>query len=457
MADKRSPVVYSLLSAAVVVFCFGVAEAVLRALDFPKPQGPPPSENSLLAPSPEYGWKARPGFRGVYANASVRVNAAGIRADREYAVAEAPGTYRVAALGNSCAFGYGVALEDCFTSKLEQMLASDNPDGGPAVEVINFGTPGHSTLQGLVRWREQVRAYRPDLLVLSYGWNNGGRFDILPDRRRLGPAGAAGWLHHLHLARALRQELKRLAGEALAARVRVGRRVPPGEFEESLRSLVGAAREDGIPVLLLILPRRENLTAGGAGEDPGGLFAKGDALRAAELLVLPDERRTLREWGEIAEPLVGEILPAHPPDRDAREVCRRAIQAAERGDAADAREALEEAWEEGGGDAIALYDLAVLHERLGHFATADSLFDLLLDRTRSATLQYQTIVRRVGRETGAPVLDFLWEFGGEEDAELYLDPGHPNAAGHTVIAREIAKVVRAEIRRGRELYRLAEE
>jgi len=457
LADKRSPVVYSFLSAAVVVFCFGVAEAVLRALDFPKPQGPPQSENSLLAPSPEYGWKARPGFRGVYANASVRVNAAGIRADREYAVAEEPGTYRVAALGNSCAFGYGVAVEDCFMSKLEQMLAADDPDGGPAVEAINFGTPGHSTLQGLVRWRDQVRAYRPDFLILSYGWNNSARFDILPDRRRLEPGGAAGLLHQLHLARALRQELKRLAGEAIAARIRVGRRVPPGEFESSLRSLVDAAREDGIPALLLVLPRRESVTPGGAGEDPGGLLAKGDFARAAELLVLPDERRTLREWREVVEPMAGGILPACPPDRNAREECRRAIQAADRGDAARARELLEEAWEEGEGDAIALYYLAVLHERFGQFAKADSLFDLLLDRTKSAPLQYQTIVHRVGRETGAPVLDFLWEFGGEEDADLFLDPGHPNAAGHTVIAREIAKVVRAEIRRGGELYQLAEE
>jgi hypothetical protein len=225
---------------------------------------------------------------------------------------------------------------------------------------------------------------------------------------------------------------------------------------ESVHAIVDAASRDHAPAVLLLLPRREQLVPGGTGENPSFFLAAGEVARAAELLALPPERRSLAAWRPIIEPLAAAAVPICPPDSFALARCREAIAAAKRGDVAVAREFLEAECTRSPANMTALYDLAVLHERLGDRRAADSLFQLLLDRTKSAVFQYQMLGYHVARETGVPVLDFLWEFQAQEDPDLFIDPGHPNGDGHTLIAREIARVVEAEIRRERDPYLVAE-
>jgi len=39
-------------------------------------------------------------------------------------------------------------------------------------EVLNAGVPGYSSYQGLMRFKQEVAIYEPDLIIVSFGWND---------------------------------------------------------------------------------------------------------------------------------------------------------------------------------------------------------------------------------------------------------------------------------------------
>jgi hypothetical protein len=112
----------------------------------------------------QLGWTIRPGaVDGLY-----RANAAGLRAGREYTAAPPPGVLRVATFGDSFTHCDEVPEEDSWERLVEGEL-------GEKVEVLNFGVPSYGTDQAWLRYREQGRAFRPDVVVLGLA---------LPDLKR---------------------------------------------------------------------------------------------------------------------------------------------------------------------------------------------------------------------------------------------------------------------------------
>lgn len=91
------------------------------------------------------------------------------------APAEAGATYRIAALGDSLAAGYGLPADAAFPSRLEQMLRAE----GHAVEVLNAGVSGDTSAGGLSRLDWILRS-EPDLLVVELGANDALRGQPLP-------------------------------------------------------------------------------------------------------------------------------------------------------------------------------------------------------------------------------------------------------------------------------------
>jgi hypothetical protein len=96
----------------------------------------------------------------------VRTNKSGLRADREYPVERAPNSLRIVGIGDSCMFGWDVALDENFMSVLERSLQARA--GGANYEVLNFGVPGYNTRLEVELFREKGLAYRPDIVVV--GW-----------------------------------------------------------------------------------------------------------------------------------------------------------------------------------------------------------------------------------------------------------------------------------------------
>jgi hypothetical protein len=116
---------------------------------------------------PELGWRLAPGrttvFKGPGFSVAVTHNAQGLR-DRAYAYDREPGRRRILVLGDSSAWCWGVAAEECFTERLEARL--------PATDVINAGVPGYSTAQALLFYEREGRRYRPDLVLLLLSPND---------------------------------------------------------------------------------------------------------------------------------------------------------------------------------------------------------------------------------------------------------------------------------------------
>lgn len=96
--------------------------------------------------------------------AEIRINAAGIRADREFDVGKPAGMRRIVVLGDSYGMGYEANLEDTFLARLEERLTQ----GGERVEVINLSVSGHGNAEELITLREAGLKYSPDVVLLCW-------------------------------------------------------------------------------------------------------------------------------------------------------------------------------------------------------------------------------------------------------------------------------------------------
>jgi lysophospholipase L1-like esterase len=119
--------------------------------------------------NPLMGYELVPGSVAFEDNAWYRINQDGIR-DRDYSRIKPKGTYRIAAVGDSCTFGLGLELENTWPKQLERELRTTNPH----VEVINFGVMGYNTPQEAERIQEKVLGYAPDLIIIGYSLNDIG-------------------------------------------------------------------------------------------------------------------------------------------------------------------------------------------------------------------------------------------------------------------------------------------
>jgi lysophospholipase L1-like esterase len=129
-------------------------------------------------------WRLKPGLRDViWEHTPVTTSSERLRYDR--ALGRKPaGTVRILCAGDSVTFGFGVppvALKRPdgrhpdwlpYPARLEKALRAANPDR--AIEVAPLAVPGYSTHQGLAWMRRDLRALRPDVVTVLYGWNDIG-------------------------------------------------------------------------------------------------------------------------------------------------------------------------------------------------------------------------------------------------------------------------------------------
>jgi hypothetical protein len=110
--------------------------------------------------SETYGWAPRPGFRSPPGQGpQTSINAAGYRG-REYPGWRTPDKIRVLMLGDSLAFGYGVADEETSSRQLEELE--------PGLEVVNLAVQGYGTDQALIRFEHEGLRFRPDAAILNF-------------------------------------------------------------------------------------------------------------------------------------------------------------------------------------------------------------------------------------------------------------------------------------------------
>lgn len=97
------------------------------------------------------------------------INASGFR-DREHPRARPDDGVRIALVGDSVSFGYGVALEDTFAKRLEGALG--HALGTRPVEVLNLGVSGYNPYTEAAWLRGVVLDWSPDLVLVQFCVND---------------------------------------------------------------------------------------------------------------------------------------------------------------------------------------------------------------------------------------------------------------------------------------------
>lgn len=157
-----------LLGASGFVVLLGV-EIFLRVTT-PTEQGSPPEQGRGKASrfDATLGWankeRARARLETSEFTADVSINSRGLRGP-EIPYERTPGRTRIALLGDSFAWGFGVSDDEMLSHRLGTELDGD-------VEVLNMGTVGYGTDQELLFYRTEGRRYEPDLVVLVFCSND---------------------------------------------------------------------------------------------------------------------------------------------------------------------------------------------------------------------------------------------------------------------------------------------
>ena len=220
-------------------------------------------------------------------------------------VAEIPkpaGTFRIMCYGDSNTDGPN---EKGWTEVLPRVLQERYGGSGKHFEVLNAGVAGYSSYQGLRRFQQQVATFQPDLVTVSFGYNDIAPALGSPDREfRVPPALLVSLQRQL-----LRYRFYRVA-EKVARRwtpeqpVSVGERVPLADYLANLQAFSETGREHGAAVVLLTRPH----------EGPRAELAKVDHNWRGKI---PLYNRRLLELGQrlgIAVIDVQDYFERHHPD-----------------------------------------------------------------------------------------------------------------------------------------------
>lgn len=169
------------------------------------------------------------------------------------------GATRVIAYGDSNTDG---PLEGSWPNQLNGLLHAEDSRR----EAVNAGVTGYSSFQGLQRFREEVSVYTPDVVLVSFGWNDVAPAIGPPDRAFAESSGFKSLDTHLVGLRRLllRYQFYLVAQHYLAPRAKdpapaaeYAPRVSLDDYAANLTAFVTTAREHGAIAVLLTRPYRE--------------------------------------------------------------------------------------------------------------------------------------------------------------------------------------------------------
>ncbi len=258
---------------------------------------------SIFQPDQNCFWRLKPNLvtpteRGNWWG-GVMSNSHGLRS-REISVEDASQRTRVLCFGDSTTFAFGVDFADAWPNQLQTMLdetsgewgevsgertASGNqsfnaftphsPLSPPHVEVLNAGIPGHTSFQGRQRLSADLKKWRPHLTVITFGNNDGWRWDGLSDKDHATVNLATTWMNHSRALSWLRscrlrstqqqttRDESRWAEKAslnyLDPNERWTPRVSLDEFTDNLRAMIDLCRQHDSEVVLIVWPDQRQL------------------------------------------------------------------------------------------------------------------------------------------------------------------------------------------------------
>lgn len=209
--NRRKLIAFSFVSLSLTFVC---AELLLRVF-YPIGYLRPPS-GSHDAPAgatlhrtssiPGLAYELAPNMEKSFRGMEVSTNSAGMR-DRNRLRAREPSTFRIALLGDSVTFGYGVEVDDVYARVLERMLNGSERMQGRRFEVLNFAVTGYSTRDEAIVLEHKVISWDVDLAIIGYVWNDP---EIDPYQELHRYFHQPKWWQHSHLLRLVAKSKRKL-------------------------------------------------------------------------------------------------------------------------------------------------------------------------------------------------------------------------------------------------------
>ncbi len=167
---KRSPIMLALELTLLPLAVIIVVELFLASANA--------GQQEYLQPDPTMGMVHIPGKRVTWrmeGYSDDKFNSVGER-DIEHTIAKPAGVKRIALIGDSATEGLQVSLGKTYARQLQDLLNAKYPG---RFEVLNFACASYSTGQQLVKVRNTVLQYKPDLTVYLY--NRHDAYDSVRD------------------------------------------------------------------------------------------------------------------------------------------------------------------------------------------------------------------------------------------------------------------------------------
>ncbi|HEY5647337.1 MAG TPA: GDSL-type esterase/lipase family protein, partial [Pseudomonadales bacterium] len=106
-----------------------------------------------------------PGLRGTFRGRPLTINAQGFRGP-PVARAKPDGTLRIAGIGDSVMFGWGVGDDEPYLAGIGDRLAAALPER--RVDWVNAAVPGYNTVNEVETLEQKLLDYTPDVVILGY-------------------------------------------------------------------------------------------------------------------------------------------------------------------------------------------------------------------------------------------------------------------------------------------------
>ncbi len=204
----------------------------------------------------ELSWKPRPSntISGrTTGNIEYSINSQGLRGDE---ITPKPGNIRIAAIGSSETFGWGIPESEIYLRVLEKMI--DDDSSLCEVEMINAGIPGHSSFQGKRFFVSEISKLKPDIIIIMFGWSDQqAAMDNAPDKEVVSPSKRIirlqNILSRIRLYQILAGFIDNLGEPESEAGDSVSR-VSYTDFYDNLSVIIYSARAEGMTPILLTTP-----------------------------------------------------------------------------------------------------------------------------------------------------------------------------------------------------------
>ncbi|MDD9967193.1 MAG: SGNH/GDSL hydrolase family protein [Myxococcales bacterium] len=240
----------------------------------------------VRSPIPGLSYELAPRRETFATGVPIATNAQGMRSYE--LLAKSHHVRRVAVVGDSYTFGFGVPMHQTFVAETERLLNGSDRDARQ-YEFLNFGVGGYSSRDEALVVEHKVLPLDPDLILIAYSLNDPEVEPLQPvhsyyqdvalwqwshvlrklsqarlelDIRRLGGGDYIRYLHrHAHKWRSVEQALGRIAALAGARRVPAALVIFPHSlvmrwdaypYGPEHAQVARAARAAGLPVLDLL-------------------------------------------------------------------------------------------------------------------------------------------------------------------------------------------------------------